>query len=143
MLPQFLLARPEHRSVLWEMMGEFYHLHQLVLNHKVGTALDHLLVHPDRGLAWLMYLQDALVGYGVVTFGYSLELGGEIATIDELYIRSVYQGQGIRSEALKLIEAFCRSQSKSAIVLEAIGNNEFDRQQGYTTRSGSLSQKVI
>ncbi|MFN0318551.1 MAG: GNAT family N-acetyltransferase [Burkholderiales bacterium] len=143
MIPSFLLARPEHRSVLAEMMEEFYQFHHLVFSKQVNVALNNLLAHPEFGIAWIVYLQELPIGYGVVTFSFSLELGGEIAGVDELYIRSFYQGKGIGLAALQFMEAFCRSQGKQTLILEAIGAIDFYHKQGFHDRSSVLMFKHL
>lgn len=45
-----------------------------------------------------------IAGYMLITFSYSNELGGNIITIDELYIKEDYQGSGIGSEMLEFVE---------------------------------------
>lgn len=45
-----------------------------------------------------------IAGYMLLTFTYSNELGGNVTTIDELYVKDEFQGCGIGTEMLKFVE---------------------------------------
>ena len=70
--------------------------------HRVA-ALGPLLEGSPLGAVYLFGPQRAPVGYLVVSFGWSLEMGGMDAFLDELFIRPSVRGRGIGTEVLMSI----------------------------------------
>lgn len=66
------------------------------------------------------------VGYAVVTWGWSVEIGGLDVVLDEIYTR--IQGAGIGTQLLHEIEATCRARGVKRIFLETERPNERARQ---------------
>jgi GNAT superfamily N-acetyltransferase len=61
----------------------------------VGSALRPLLADDGLGQVWVLADDGGgLGGYGVVTWGWSLEAGGREALLDELYVRERDRGAG-------------------------------------------------
>ncbi|MBT0957095.1 GNAT family N-acetyltransferase [Alphaproteobacteria bacterium KMM 3653] len=70
---------------------------------RVTAALAPLLDGSPHGAAYLIGPRVAPVGYIVVCFGYSLELGGIDGFIDEFYIRPRVRGRGMGTEVLQAL----------------------------------------
>jgi GNAT superfamily N-acetyltransferase len=87
---------------------------------RVRTALEPLLRCDDHGVVWM--IGEPPEGYAVVTWGYSLESGGEEALIDEIYLRS--RGEGIGSRALQAIIDDCRARGCKRMFLETESHNQ-------------------
>jgi ribosomal protein S18 acetylase RimI-like enzyme len=81
--------------------------------------------------AWTALLDDAslgevhvaegptgVVGYVVITFGYSLEYRGRDAFVDELFVAEPFRGRGLGRSALEVAEAACREAGARAVHLE-------------------------
>lgn len=49
-------------------------------------------------------IDGKIAGYMLLTFTYSNEFGGELVTIDELYIKDEFQGMGLGTKLLEFIE---------------------------------------
>jgi ribosomal protein S18 acetylase RimI-like enzyme len=49
-------------------------------------------------------INGKVASYMLLTFSYSNELGGEMITIDELYIKPEYQRRGIASKMIEFVE---------------------------------------
>jgi diamine N-acetyltransferase len=115
----FNRAGADDAPLLIEMMREFYE-HEGLRFDEAGAraALAGLLGDESRGLAWLVALGGATVGYAVLTFGYSLEFKGRDAFLDELYLRESARGQGVGPLALRFLEETCRSLGVGALHLE-------------------------
>jgi GNAT superfamily N-acetyltransferase len=62
-----------------------------------------------------------LGGYGVVTWGWSLESGGRDALLDELYVRD--RGRGAGAALLEAIVAAARARGASRMFLETEEGN--------------------
>ncbi|TAD80159.1 MAG: GNAT family N-acetyltransferase [Oscillatoriales cyanobacterium] len=92
---------------------------------RVGSALDRLLVQPDWGSILLIQPagdttddRPAIAGYAVLAYLYSLEFGGMVALLDELWISDDWRGQGLGRRTMGAIEQFCRDRGLVALRLE-------------------------
>jgi GNAT superfamily N-acetyltransferase len=90
---------------------------------KVHSALENLLDDGSLGHIWTVYDKDAIVGYFIVSLGYSLEHNGQIAIIDEMYIKKSHRNQGYGKAILGTIEDFCREHDVHNVALEVENHN--------------------
>jgi GNAT superfamily N-acetyltransferase len=60
----------------------------------VRRALAPLLADDTLGQVWVVQRDGALLGYAVMTWGYSLESGGRESLLDELYVTDRGHGLG-------------------------------------------------
>ncbi|MEP0565257.1 MAG: GNAT family N-acetyltransferase, partial [Paracoccaceae bacterium] len=65
-----------------------------------AAAVAPLLEGSPLGAVWFIGPKMAPVGYVAVSFGWSIEMGGMDAFIDELWVREKVRGRGMGSEAL-------------------------------------------
>lgn len=95
------LAKPGDLDRLMALVAAF-HAHQGIEQDETRTraALEPLLEGSPLGAVYLVGPSVAPIGYVVVTFGWSIEMGGMDAFIDEIYIRESVRGRGIGTEAL-------------------------------------------
>lgn len=77
-----------------------------------------LLEHEDYARAWVFEAEGSIVGYCVLTLGFSLEYRGRDAFVDEIYIAPEWRGQGLGRRALELIEKTARALGVRALHLE-------------------------
>lgn len=80
-------------------------------------------------------LDKKLIGYAVLTFGFSVEFHGRHAVLDEIFLLADHRGKGHFKEILTLIEACCRQlgirglslvvETKNAQALRAYQKNGF------------------
>ena len=113
---------------------------------RVRSALHGLMRDPSYGQVWLICDGDMIVGYLVLTFGYSLEFHGRDAFIDELYIRATHRGRGWGTRMMAHAESIARSENVRAIHLEVGRENtalEFYRRIGYLSHERYLMTKWI
>lgn len=89
-----------------------------------AAALDPLLQGSPLGAAWLFGLAKAPTGYTLITFGWSMQHGGMIAHIDELYIRPNVRKRGIASEVLMAISSSLADVDVKALHLDVKPNDE-------------------
>jgi ribosomal protein S18 acetylase RimI-like enzyme len=68
------------------------------------SALLRLLDEPQWGRVWLLRLPDRIIGYVAVCFGFSLELGGNDAYVDEMYVVPECRGRGFGRHALQQLD---------------------------------------
>ncbi|MGJ8612278.1 MAG: GNAT family N-acetyltransferase, partial [Octadecabacter sp.] len=79
------------------------------------TALSPLLEGSPLGAAWVFGLTKAPTGYVIITFGWSMEMGGMEAFVDELFIRPNVRKRGIATEVLAAISASLKDVGVTAL----------------------------
>jgi ribosomal protein S18 acetylase RimI-like enzyme len=79
--------------------------------------LARLLEEPGLGRVLVMDEDGRVIGYLVLTFGFSLEFGGRDGLVDELYVSPGHRGRGLGTRALEAAEAACREQGIRALHL--------------------------
>ncbi|MBW4622219.1 MAG: GNAT family N-acetyltransferase [Cyanosarcina radialis HA8281-LM2] len=124
MEPVFQLASASNIETLIELMRELYaHDRSPFEEQRARSALPLILGNDSYGQIYLMWVNAEIVGYLVVTFGFSLEYGGRDAFVDELYIQKKYRRQGIGKQALLFAEEICRDRGIQALHLEVERQN--------------------
>ncbi|WP_322865584.1 GNAT family N-acetyltransferase [Aquicoccus sp. G2-2] len=95
------LARPEDFDRLAPLVATF-HAESGFETTEDGrrTAIEPLLEGTPHGVAYLIGPRRAPVGYIVISFGYSVEMGGIDGFIDEFFIRDKVRGRGMGTEVL-------------------------------------------
>jgi GNAT superfamily N-acetyltransferase len=88
----------------------------------VRAGLEPLLADDSLGTVWMI---DGTDGYAVVTWGWSIEIGGFDVVLDEIYVRT--RGAGKGGDALRVIEADCRERGVKRIFLETERRNDAAR----------------
>lgn len=88
----------------------------------VRAGLEPLLVDDRHGVVFVAELDRAVDGYGVVTWGWSIEIGGLDVVLDELYART--KGRGVGTALIRRLEADCRTRGVKRIFLETELSNE-------------------
>ena len=81
-------------------------------------AAEQLLATPGSGKIVVVEANHALVGYAVVTWGFSFEYGGFDAFLDEMYVAVNYRGQGLAQKMLAAVEDACHEKGVQALHLE-------------------------
>ena len=118
MQAEFQRASAGDIPTLLALMREFYAHEELAFDEAVARqALLGLLQNEAYGRAFLIFRQGELVGYAVLTLGYSLEFGGVDALVDELYLREAARGQGLGRAALAFLADACRALGVQAVHL--------------------------
>jgi GNAT superfamily N-acetyltransferase len=148
MEPSFRIATESDTDVLLAMMREYYAFdHHPFDSGKARTALIGLLRQPVFGYVWLICAGESVVGYIVLTFGYSLELLGRDAFVDEFFLLESHRGQGWGRKAMEFVEETARSLEVHAIHLEVTRHNadaqRFYPKLGFEDRGHHLMSKWI
>ena len=101
-------------------------------------SVERLLSDGTLGEVWLIKKSGHLIGYVVVCFGYSIELGGREVVIDEFYIEPPARGMGVGAQVLGKLKEHMRVHHIVAIQLEVDQRNESARsfyvQSGFSCR---------
>lgn len=68
---------------------------------KIQRTVQELLSHPEKGVITILCVDDAVVGYAIIIYYWSNEYGGNIASIDEFYVKPSWRGKGIGTSFLE------------------------------------------
>jgi GNAT superfamily N-acetyltransferase len=96
-------ARDDHPT-LAEFMRQLYEEdppERPVPEEHFRRTLLELEQHPERGTILVMQKDQQIVGYAVLINFWSNEYGGNILTIDELYVAQPMRGQGLGADFVR------------------------------------------
>lgn len=98
------LGGPEHATSLLSLMARYHEEMGLGYDdeHRAAVTLP-LLEGSPLGAFWLIGPQRAPLGYVMVTFGWSVALGGMVAWVEEVFIRPSVRSRGIGTEVLHAV----------------------------------------
>lgn len=144
----FKLAEIADVPVLLGCMQQLYEQDGVLFEQDLAqVALTRLLQDETLGRVWLIRWDQDVIGYVVLTLGYSLEFQGRDAFIDELFVCEGYRGQGVGTQTLTFLESVCHSLEVKALHLEVERNNakaqHFYRKVGFGDRNYYLMTKLI
>lgn len=133
------LCTPDDAPRLLPLIKAFHAEFGLDLDdaHREAATLP-LLQGSPHGAIWLIGPVRAPVGYVVVCFGWSIELGGLDGFVDEFFIRPSVRNRGIGAEAISALSAELAKTGMSALHLEVDRQDtraqRFYERMGYTLR---------
>ena len=88
------------------------------------AALAPVLEGSPLAVAYLIGPRRAPIGYIVISFGWSIALGGMDGSIDEFYIRPGVRGRGVGSEVLEALLPRLEEAGLRAVHLAARGDEK-------------------
>jgi ribosomal protein S18 acetylase RimI-like enzyme len=121
---QLRAATASDLRLLLPYMQGYYSEDGLAFGEANAQAMARLLASPQYGCVWFIETDGQSIGYIVLCFGYSVELGGREAYIDELYVHPEQRGRGTAKAALALVLEVARAQYIRAVHLEVDMSNE-------------------
>jgi ribosomal protein S18 acetylase RimI-like enzyme len=124
----------EDAAVVLGMMRAFYAEEGLAFGEGVEEALRGVLADAGVGCVFVASAGARAVGYGVLTFFYSVERGGRTGLLDELYIERSQRGRGAGRAAVGFALEKAREAGCAGLVLEVSGKNA--RARGLYERMG-------
>ena len=142
------IARGGDVPAILELMRPYYAEDGYPFDRSVAAkVLRNFLRRPSWGRAWAATDGSRIVGYAVVTLGYSLEYGGRDGFLDEIVVAREWRGRGLGGALLATAESYCRRRGVRALHLEvekhrraAIG---LYRKSGFRGRGRVLLTKVL
>ena len=112
-------------STITQMMQDFYAIDNYPMDVEVAKNLfQEFISNEHLGKSWLIYSENEIVGYIILTFIFSFEYGGKIAFVDELFIKETARGKGIGKEAIQFIQGEVPKLSLKLLYLEVEPHNE-------------------
>jgi GNAT superfamily N-acetyltransferase len=142
------VAEAADLDALMPLVREFYRYERLEFDDMRYRELAAVLMgDPSLGRILVVAEGDAIIGYAVITFGFSFEFGGRDALIDELYVREAVRGRGLGTRLLAAIEELCRAKEIRAVHLEAdhfnIRVHEYYKRVGFRDHERHLMTKWL
>ena len=124
LMPDFIPASIDDSAVLLEMMENFYAIDQYPFDRELTAHnIESLLNHPEWGRIWLVTVENQIIGYVVLAFGFSFEYKGKDACIDELYLKSEHRGRGIGAKVISFVIEEAKNLGVKTLHLEAEKHN--------------------
>ena len=112
-------------EIITQMMQDFYAIDNYPMDIEVTKNLFQEFISNDHlGKSWLIYSENEIVGYIILTFIFSFEYGGKIAFVDELFIKETARGKGFGKEAIQFIQREVPKLSLKLLYLEVEPHNE-------------------
>ena len=112
-------------SIITQMTQDFYAIDNYPMDVEVAKKLfQEFISNEHLGKSWLIYTENEIVGYIILTYIFSFEYGGKIAFLDELFIKETARGKGIGKEAIQFIQREVPKLSLKLLYLEVEPHNE-------------------
>ena len=112
-------------SIITQMMQDFYAIDNYPMDVEVAkTLFQEFISNEHLGKSWLIYSENEIVGYIILTFIFSFEYGGKIAFVDELFIKEIARGKGFGKEVIRFIQQEVPKLSLKLLYLEVEPHNE-------------------
>jgi ribosomal protein S18 acetylase RimI-like enzyme len=112
-------------STITHMMQDFYAIDNYPIDIEESKKLfQEFITNENLGKSWLIFSENEIVGYIILTFIFSFEYGGKIAFIDELFIKETERGKGFGKEAIQFIQREVPKLSLKLLYLEVEPHNE-------------------
>ncbi|MFK7937767.1 MAG: N-acetyltransferase family protein [Roseovarius sp.] len=128
------LAKPDDIDRITRLVADFHAEEGITQDHETRQqALSPLLEGSPHGAIYIIGPSRAPIGYAIISFGWSIELGGLDGFLDEIYIRPAVRGRGIGTEVLLSLP-----KALSGVGLRAL-HLEVDRQ---NTAARALYEKL-
>lgn len=119
------LAKPEDIEHVARLVADFHAEEGIPQDDATRrAAILPLLEGSPHGAVYLIGPGRAPIGYVIVSFGWSVELGGMDGFVDEIYIRPAVRGRGIGSEVLLALPRALAGAGLRALHLEVARDNE-------------------
>ena len=112
-------------SIITQMTQDFYAIDNYPMDVEVAkTLFQEFISNEHLGKSWLIYSENEIVGYIILTFIFSFEYGGKIAFVDELFIKETARGKGFGKEAIQFIQQEVPKLKLKLLYLEVEPHNE-------------------
>lgn len=112
-------------ETITQMMQDFYAIDNYPIDIEVSKQLfKEFISNESLGKSWLIFYENKIVGYVILTYIFSFEYKGRIAFLDELYIKEAYRGKGIGKQTIDFIKEQAFNQNIKLIYLEVENHNQ-------------------
>ena len=121
---QFKPAGLADCGTITRFIEEYYSLDGIAFNRDhVALALHGLVMDKRLGRVYVIRCSGEPAGYLILMFCHSVEFGGRVAFVDELFVCEAHSGKGIGTLALAFVEKESRAEGVKALRLEVTHKN--------------------
>lgn len=118
------LANIDDIPILVELMTAFYAEAGYELEQaRAARAFADILANDKLGCVWMIQDGGEDAGHLVVTFRYAMEYGGNLACLDDLYVRPASRNKGLGVSAVMDLKEFCVQRGIRAMTVEVGHDN--------------------
>ena len=128
MSPAIRTALRSDLDAVLELMAGYYRDDGLEFAAANAQAMARLLCEPQWGEVSLLELDGKVIGYVALCIGYSLELGGNDAFVDEVFVVPEHRGRGYGRLLLEHLALRARARGVRALHLEVDRSNTAARE---------------
>lgn len=121
---RFEPAAPRDTELLLDLARAFHREDGHPLSTQGEAALRQIVAGEPMARCWLIRRADEVIGYVVLTLGYSIEHGGRDGFIDDLYLLPSARGSGIGSAVIDFALEQARRLGIRTLHLEVDATNE-------------------
>ncbi|HEY1313077.1 MAG TPA: GNAT family N-acetyltransferase [Steroidobacteraceae bacterium] len=135
-------ATPQDVPALATLVQRYWEFESLggFARARIEMLLGDLLSKPDRGACWLAEAQGQVCGYLLAVFVFSLEHGGLMAEIDELFVSDELRSVGAGSLLLARADRDLAERGLTRLQLQLGVHNHrarhFYERHGFARRAG-------
>lgn len=145
---ELIEARIQDISVCMQMMENFYAIDHYPFDlNKAEDNFKIFVANKNLGRYFLVKQAEDIIGYIILSVGFSFEYHGKDSFIDEFYLLNEFRGLGIGQEVLKQVSIEAGRLGINAIHLEVENDNQRANQlylkNGFKGNKRSLLTKRI
>lgn len=133
-----LIFRPFQPADLATILDSMHALYQEdpgqseFTDKKAVQTIEEFKRYPEKGQLLVMEREGYVIGYALIVFYWSNEYGGNVLTVDELFVASDHRRQGVGTAFLNyMIQDFSKKHRAVAVDLEVTPANS-DAKKLYT-----------
>jgi ribosomal protein S18 acetylase RimI-like enzyme len=120
----FASLRPQDAPLLLAMARDFHREDGHPLDPAGEDAVAAIAAGEPLARAWLLREGEAVLGYLLITIGYSIEYGGRDGFIDDLYLKPEARGRGLGAKMMELALAQAAELGIRTLHLEVEAGND-------------------
>ena len=129
------------------LMRAYYEFDGIEFDATLARRALEQMIREDHGRAWIVELEGKVTAYVIALYGFSLEYGGRVLEIDELFVIAEFRGHGLGRAILEFVEAEARKFGAVLLTLETEADNEnaqaFYGKHGFTILERRLMRKRL
>ena len=109
---------------LLDLMNEFYAESEFELDFaEADLAFRCLLEKPEFGAVWIVSDGPTVAGYVILSICFSMEYGGLVGAIDDLYVRPAVRRKGFGHQLVQSLLIDCHDRGLRGLSVEVAPDN--------------------
>lgn len=138
---QYRIYEPRDKTQLEEMIFSLYNEDpegEPISLPKINDTINALTKFTEKGSIVIFEEQGIVVGYSILIFYWSNEYGGDIISIDELYVKPEYRGKRYGTNFMSYLTDVYKNKAKGFMLEVTPSNN---RSYKYYQRLGFIESE--